>query len=150
VNAKPPAADTRWVRLGVVGRPHGVRGAMKVHLDNPRSTALRGGLRVRLTVGSASDERVLRSASGGAVVFDGIDDRDAALALTHAVVEVRKLVFYVMELFAHHLHDWIARNDFVSVQMVLQCDQKHYHAFLFLADLFFYAPDCHLKSHHIS
>jgi 16S rRNA processing protein RimM len=81
---------TTWVRLGVVGRPHGVRGAVKLHLDNPDGRTLRSGLAVRVTFGAVSTSRVLRRAAAGVVEFADVADRDAAAALTHAVVEVRR------------------------------------------------------------
>jgi 16S rRNA processing protein RimM len=88
----PPSPPARWIRLGVVGRPHGVRGAVHLHLDNPRSTALSPGTQVRLAHPSSPAvdgvPHVVRRASGGVLSLDGVDDRTAAEALTHAVVEI--------------------------------------------------------------
>jgi 16S rRNA processing protein RimM len=77
-----------WVRLGVVGRPHGVRGALKVHLDNPKSTALRAGVVVRLVQGPSQREYAVRACGGGVLSIADVVDRDAAQALVHAVIEV--------------------------------------------------------------
>ncbi len=79
-----------WVRFGVVGRPHGVKGAVKIHLENPDSDTLRKGLVVR----TDDTERTIDSVNAGAVVFEGVNDRDAAAALTHAVVFVQREDFH--------------------------------------------------------
>jgi 16S rRNA processing protein RimM len=77
-----------WIRLGVVGRPHGVRGGVHLHLDNPTSTTLRAGLRVRLVGQARTTEHEVRKVGGGLLLLAGIDDRQAAEALTHATLEV--------------------------------------------------------------
>jgi 16S rRNA processing protein RimM len=82
---------TTWVRLGVVGRPHGIRGAVKVHLDNPKSTALRAGRRVRLVVDGAVSPHEIAAYGGGVLTLVGVGDRDAAERLTHAVVEIARV-----------------------------------------------------------
>jgi len=79
-------ADERWVRLGVVGRPHGVKGAVKVNLDHKDGRTLRAGLRVM--VGDVV--RGIVTVSGDAVSFEGITDRDVAASLTHKELSVRR------------------------------------------------------------
>jgi 16S rRNA processing protein RimM len=81
-----------WIRLGVVGRPHGVRGAMRFHLDNSQSTALREGVVVRLVAaqeGGPSSHRVA-SFSRGILTLDGVADRNGAEGFVHATVEVQR------------------------------------------------------------
>jgi 16S rRNA processing protein RimM len=80
----------RFVRIGVVGRPHGVRGALKIHLDNPKGRTLVAGLTVRCVAAGRSVEHVIKSVGGGVVAFEGLDDRSAAEALVHAEVQVRR------------------------------------------------------------
>jgi 16S rRNA processing protein RimM len=81
---------TGWVRLGVIGRPHGVRGALRVHLDNPDSTALRPGRLVRLVGSTATTEVVVRSYGHGVLHLADVTDREAALRFVHAVVEIAR------------------------------------------------------------
>jgi 16S rRNA processing protein RimM len=82
---------TTWVRLGVVGRPHGVRGALKVHLDNPKSTALRAGRKVRLVVQDSAAMHDVVAYGGGVLSLGGVVDRDGAERLTHAIVEIARV-----------------------------------------------------------
>jgi 16S rRNA processing protein RimM len=107
------AADERpaWVRIGVVARPHGVRGGLKLHLDNPDSEVLRAGLPVRL----GDEERTVARVYGTALVdLDGVSGRDAADALRGREVLVRREDFpppsedeaYLVDLLgARVLHD---------------------------------------------
>ena len=80
----------RFVRIGVVGRPHGVRGALKVHLDNPKGRTLVAGRAVRCVLAGRVVDHVVRSAGGGVVTLEGLDDRSGAEALVHAEVQVRR------------------------------------------------------------
>ena len=76
------------IEIGVVSRPHGVRGELRMHLHNAESTALDvvdelfvGGTRYPLA--SA------RSTTGGALVrLVGVDTRDLAEGLVGKPVEV--------------------------------------------------------------
>lgn len=85
-------ADARWVRWGRLGRPHGLRGELKLHPLNPESGYVTRLKRVRFEL----DERVLetevldvRSAGGDAVVrLDAIGDRTAAEGWVNAEVLV--------------------------------------------------------------
>lgn len=89
----PDPSDV-WIRLGVIGRPHGIRGALKLHLDNPDSETLRAGLEVRLVVGNAAPRLItIEKLQPGIVTLRGLADRTAAEALRHAVVEVRRSDF---------------------------------------------------------
>lgn len=80
----------RFVRIGVVGRPHGVRGALKMHLDNPKGRTLVAGRVVRCVLPGQTVEHVVQSAGGGVLTFVGLDDRTAAESLVHAEVQVRR------------------------------------------------------------
>lgn len=85
-----------WVRMGVMGRPHGIQGAVKAHLDDPHSKTLRKGLRVRLSdddgARGAEEHRVVRYAAG-VLSLDDIHDRTAAERLTGKVLSVRRADF---------------------------------------------------------
>ncbi len=87
-------ADT-WVRLGVVGRPHGVRGALKLHLDNPGGKTVVGGLEVRCRQGDRSRPFTVERWAGGVLTFVGVADRTFAEGLVNAVLEVRRADFNV-------------------------------------------------------
>jgi len=41
-------SNQQWVLLGRIARPHGVKGALSVKLDNPDSETLRPGINIRL------------------------------------------------------------------------------------------------------
>jgi len=80
----------RFVRIGIVGRPHGVRGALKVHLDNPKGRTLVAGRAVRCVLPGRAVDHVVASAGGGVVAFAGLEDRSAAEALVNAELQVRR------------------------------------------------------------
>jgi 16S rRNA processing protein RimM len=91
---EPPAAETEtWVRLGVVGRPHGVKGALKLHLDNPEGGTVVSGLEVRCRQGNRSRPFVVQRWAGGVLTFEGVADRTVAEGLVNAVLEVRRSDF---------------------------------------------------------
>jgi 16S rRNA processing protein RimM len=81
-------ADT-WVQLGVVARAHGVRGALKLKLDNDASKTLREGLVVRV---GDREHRVARYA-GGVLTLVDVTDRDLADALRGKPLWVRRADF---------------------------------------------------------
>ena len=85
----------RWVELGRVGAPFGVRGWMHVdsYTDPPEGLLEYPQWVLR----SASGERLTRRVAEGrpqgdrlVARLDGIEDRDAASALTGAVIEVQR------------------------------------------------------------
>lgn len=89
--------------VGVITRPHGLRGGLEAHLHDPDSDALAVGRTVTLVLscgprsGQVVDEfRVLASAlvpgSPGRVrlELEGIDDRDAAERLRGCTIEVAR------------------------------------------------------------
>lgn len=84
-----------WVRLGVVGRPHGVRGALKLHLDNPAGKTVVGGLEVRCRQGERSRPFTVQRWAGGVLMFVGVADRTIAEGLVNSVLEVKRADFNV-------------------------------------------------------
>jgi 16S rRNA processing protein RimM len=90
-------ADPRWVRWGRLGRPHGLRGEIKLHPLNPQTGYIERLGELRLELG----ERTLltqvtdtREAGGDSiVVLDGIGDRTAAEAWVNAEVLVPESLF---------------------------------------------------------
>jgi 16S rRNA processing protein RimM len=84
-----------WVELGRIGAPFGVRGWMHVDSYTDPPEGLLGYPQWVLRVGSG--ERFTRRLSEGhtqgdglVARLDGIEDRDAASALTNAVIEVQR------------------------------------------------------------
>jgi 16S rRNA processing protein RimM len=88
------------LRLGVVGRPHGLQGQVRVHLDNPESDALSrlqaSGAPVYLDGAAGRVRRAAALSEAGKsrikgrpwlVDFAGVSDRSAAEALVGKVIE---------------------------------------------------------------
>lgn len=76
------------IACGRLGRPHGVRGALRIWPFNPQTELVRAGreLRVGTSATSARAMRIAtatRDAKGWVVRLDAIDDRDAAAKLTN-------------------------------------------------------------------
>lgn len=82
------------MRLGVLGRPHGVRGDLHLRLDNPDSDALEALPALRAETPDGERVLVVKRADvrPKAVVchFEGIDSREAAQALVGSIVYVRR------------------------------------------------------------
>lgn len=84
-----------WVAMARIGRPHGVRGELKVQPFNPDSTQIFEVDELRLTrKGKPAELLQLVSARPAGdnwlVAVEGVDDRDAASKLTHGVLSVRR------------------------------------------------------------
>ncbi|MSQ81952.1 MAG: 16S rRNA processing protein RimM [Myxococcales bacterium] len=82
-----------WLQLGVIGRPHGLRGELRVVVHNPHSDIWQPRQSVRAYKPGAPAQFLkivsLRPAVDVWIVaFAGIDDRDAAAAWTHAVLQI--------------------------------------------------------------
>lgn len=83
----------RWIRVAVLGRPHGVRGELRLWLDNPTSDLFAHDPPLRLLLGEAPP-RPLRlhnlrpAADAWIAAIEGVADRDAAARLTGGVIEV--------------------------------------------------------------
>lgn len=91
-----------WVRIATIGRPHGVRGEVRVWLDNPTSTLLFEGpsLRVRRPDKAPEPIQIVSmrdTADAILVTFRGVGDRDAAAKLTHAGLEVPRTALPELE-----------------------------------------------------
>lgn len=95
-----------FVRVGVVARPHGVRGALKLHLDNPESELLAPGLKLRIVPvprrerggvpAAPKDVRdvvVARVFGGDRVELEGDLTREDADALRGAEIQVDRADF---------------------------------------------------------
>ncbi|MFM9019025.1 MAG: ribosome maturation factor RimM [Actinomycetota bacterium] len=86
-----PDAGER-VAIARLGRPHGVRGAITAHADGPTLGTLGPGDAVVVRVHGHDRPLVLADRRGEApkaiVSFEGVDDRDAAAALTGGSVMV--------------------------------------------------------------
>lgn len=79
------AADDRLIALGGIGRPHGLRGELRVHLHNPDSSLLLEVDRVWLRKDGVVRELVVESARRHGplvlVALKGVRGRDAAESL---------------------------------------------------------------------
>lgn len=96
------ASDDPWIYIGRVARPHGVRGGVKLHLENPDGGLLRDGLVMRLepakgAKGATRDVVVTRAYGGSNVDLEGVSDRDAAEALRDALLHVRRSEFPALD-----------------------------------------------------
>jgi len=85
----------RWVELGRIGAPFGVKGWMHVDSYTDPTDGLLGYPHWVLRIGSG--ERITRRVAEGqphgdrlVARLDGVEDRDAASALTGAVIEVQR------------------------------------------------------------
>lgn len=80
----PEAGD---VVIGVVARPHGVRGGVRVRATGETLRSCATGQTVRVAVGDAPPQELVIATIGGdaampVVTFVGVDDRDAAARLS--------------------------------------------------------------------
>lgn len=84
----------RYVAVGRVGRPHGVRGEVRVDVGSAMPRGLRGYSRVYLGRGADPEPAAVESARFHGrfllVKFRGVDDPQAARALGHAVLYVER------------------------------------------------------------
>jgi 16S rRNA processing protein RimM len=76
-----------WLRCGRFGRPHGLRGEVRLWPDNPATPLLCRGRAIQVGPESGPEARyeiegVRRDAQGPLVRLAGVADRDAAAALT--------------------------------------------------------------------
>lgn len=95
------APDT-WVALGVLGRAHGLAGAVLFHPYNQAGDALDRGTVVRLRFTDGTTRNAVFSAldpnsKGWVVRFDSVTTRTDAEALNHAVVELQRKDFPPLE-----------------------------------------------------
>jgi 16S rRNA processing protein RimM len=86
-------SDDPWVRIGVVGRPHGVKGALKIHLDNPDSQTLHSGLSVHCIKAGKTHTLTITKIGSGIITFEGFSDRTMAEGMVNAELQVRRSDF---------------------------------------------------------
>lgn len=89
------ASSDPWIYIGRVARPHGVRGGVKLHLENPEGDLLRPGIVLRLELPKAASREleVTRVYGAGNVDLADVINRDQAEALRDARVHVRRSDF---------------------------------------------------------
>lgn len=85
--------DDPWVRIGIVGRPHGVKGALKIHLDNPDSKTLHSGLSVQCIKAGKIHTLTITKIGSGIINFEGFSDRTIAEGMVNAELQVRRSDF---------------------------------------------------------
>ncbi|MDH3240531.1 MAG: ribosome maturation factor RimM [Alphaproteobacteria bacterium] len=101
------ASPDDWVCLGVVGRPHGVKGLVRIRpfTEDPEAVAAYGPLTDRKT-GRKFTVSVANVAKGTVIArIDGIEDRDGAEALKGTELWVNRAVLPEIEdeeAFYHH------------------------------------------------
>lgn len=85
-------SDEGWWSFGKIGRPHGVRGGVHMHLENPDGDVLGAGMSVRLDApGRGVRLFEIEEIYGPNLVrFVGITGRDAATSLRGAEVSVHR------------------------------------------------------------
>lgn len=85
--------ESSWVRIGAVIRPHGIRGELKLYLDNPDSELLKKGLCIRLVPAKRPAQTFTVAAvfgQGDRVRLEGLNDRNLAETWRQAVLEARR------------------------------------------------------------
>ena len=89
-----PSYDPDSLLVGVLGRPHGLDGEVTLRPYNQRGSRLAAAGSLILEQGDARDERRVLSARAAGELFlvrlAGVESRDAAAALTHSQVRVRR------------------------------------------------------------
>ena len=83
------AAGAQWLRVGVVGRPHGLDGSF--HVLDPTPEALTLGARVRVGESERAIERRAGTDPRPIIRLEGCTDRDAADALRGAELLLARL-----------------------------------------------------------
>lgn len=91
-------APETWVALGVLGRAHGLAGALLFHPYNQAGDALDVGSAVRLRFADGTTRGAVFSAidpgsKGQVVRFEGVTTRSGSEALNHATVELQRKDF---------------------------------------------------------
>lgn len=91
--ATPATPSSPTVRIGRLAGAHGLKGGLRLRLDNPASDALHAGSRVMVNIGGTAREYRLvkfEPAAGDLVriALEGVETRDAAEALAGAAVSV--------------------------------------------------------------
>lgn len=91
LNAQERSQD-HWVPLGRISGAHGIRGELRIHLDNPESKCIDVGawLGLLLSSGDLAMVTVASRKPGNRISFDGIVDRNEAEAFKGAALFVRR------------------------------------------------------------
>lgn len=84
----------RWIEIANVGRPHGLRGDVRVFPHNPATELLLPGAKLQYRKAGNQTERTISKARLAndcwIVVFDGVTDRAQAEALTGGELLLRR------------------------------------------------------------
>lgn len=127
--------SSELIRIGVVGRAHGIRGEIRVFLDEPGSNTLLRVKRVYLDGVPYEVNHAVRCGRFVALALNGINDRDAAFALTGCEVFVERAslrrlrdAYYACDLAGMALVDEQGRRWGVVKDIVAGCahDLLHY------------------------
>ncbi len=105
-----------WVLVGRLGRPHGIRGGIRIHSYHALSDLLNEGMRLRVTVSqSVTKDAVVRKiyGQGDLLELEGINDRDAAETLRGCEVQAHRDDFSALA------DDEIYLVDFLGAQVRL-------------------------------
>ena len=89
----PRSKPETWVCLGIVSKPFGVRGGVRINLHNSDSETLNPGLRLELRIPGKDQKQqvVVQTNHGeGRITFEGIHNRDRAEVLRNQEVWVRR------------------------------------------------------------
>jgi 16S rRNA processing protein RimM len=99
------------LEIGRIGAPHGLRGDVHATLHFEGSEALAAGVRVWLLGAFGTRELVLRSAHahgrGILLGFEGVDDRDAAVAIRGARLELERSALPPLDAGEYYLIDLV-------------------------------------------
>ena len=125
--------DAIWIEVGKIGRPHGLKGELRLQVYNPESDIWQKGQKLRawlpgkpavlIELASFSDILPMPTAS-----LVGVDDRDVAAKLTHAVLAVDQQElpdadadeFYIHELIGATVLDDATRKPVGVVRALLE------------------------------
>lgn len=101
-----------YICLGRIVRAHGIKGALSVKLDNPKSASLRPGIKIRVlsSKGVAHEETVASFSGGRILCLVGLDDRNDAEKLHQASIFINRRDFPPIEDDEIYLSDMIGFN----------------------------------------
>ncbi len=101
--------EDRWIEIGRIGKPHGLRGGLRFRPHDPNSTLLEVVKDVRVGASSPDEPMRLRpNPSGripGVMMLEGVDDRDAAERLRGYGVWVHRSVLPPLDEDEYYLCD---------------------------------------------
>ncbi len=85
------------IRIGIFGRPHGVRGETRLWLDNPESDTLFPGIILHTKRGEFEVKTVRYTAKFAIITIPSIDSREASQSLTNLEISVDRDMFPELE-----------------------------------------------------